>query len=243
MIGGEFGIITSIEVEMIHTNNPKCIKAFIKMNGMGISDFVKKILSTSYDGNVSIMYSIECRHNDLLCVIFTYFSNDINYPTTVFEDILKFTNIVIINMQTTTEDFSWVYVDKLKNSYREYDNMCRICDDTYKYIDELIGLMKSTESIWIGISNPRYIIQDYPNNYLYIAFVEPFTAAAAVKPLLDKYCPDNIKYLNIPMYGLELKNYITSLSKMSLDELVDMKRILDPAQIFVTRYNLGSNCL
>ena len=72
MIGGEFGIITSIEVEMIHMSKPKQVEVVLQMNGMSVCDFIKKTLSTQYDGNITNFYYTEYARNSRISVIFIY---------------------------------------------------------------------------------------------------------------------------------------------------------------------------
>jgi hypothetical protein len=253
MIGGEFGIITSIEVEMIHMSKPKQAIITLLLNGMGVCDFIKKTLSTRYDGNITICLDPSCKKNDVIYVRFTYFSDVVDYPKTVFENCfeLKYNKLCkIIDIQNsnymTGEYFTGrVYETVFNNKFRHYDIGCRICENTYKYIDEFADIINKSNSTWftiglIFIGNPKCEVEIFNEYPLYVEFIESSDMKTDMNSLLNKYCHDNIKCLNVPTYGVELKDYITRFSKMSLDELVEMKNIMDPNKLLITRYNLNS---
>ena len=91
------------------------------------------------------------------------------------------------------------------------------------------------------ISNPKY--KSKFNNKIMVGLWYNKNNYKKIKNDINKYYPNNIKYLNCPLYSEPIKNYITEFSPLSYSKLLEMKKIMDETNLFVTRYNAFDSLL
>jgi hypothetical protein len=132
-----------------------------------------------------------------------------------------------------------------KNStFNEVDYTFILDDAGLKVIDRTIDMMDGEVVVFVapksGTSNEikqNIRKSGYMLPVVTVDYTFP-TNVNTVERMMSKL-PYLIRYLNEPTPGVPLKEYFSPFSPLSYQELQEQKRIQDPNNMFVTRFNLA----
>jgi len=239
MIAGEFGIVTSIEVSL--EKGKPVIKYFmIKVDIDKIIILLQQIQKMDYEGNISIIKISSRISNDTYRFIISHTA------TIELDDMYSYRLMTEhLGLQVSQVSYSILNLfisEKIDvgigyNYYTDYSEADFIID----LDDNLHKIIKRHDMIYIMISNPKY--KSKFNNKIVIGLWYNKNNYKKIKNDINKYYPNNIKYLNCPLYSEPIKNYITEFSPLSYSKLLEMKKIMDATNLFVTRYNAFDSLL
>jgi hypothetical protein len=226
MIAGEFGIVTSIEVSL-EKGKPVITYFMINVDIDKIIILLRQIEKMDYEGNISIIR----------------ISNDryiISHTATIELDDMYSYRLMTEHLGLQVSQVSYsilnLFISKKIDVGMGYNY---IDDSEADFIidldDNLHKIIKRHEIVYIMISNPKY--KSKFNNKIMIGLWYNKNNYKKIKNDINKYYPNNIKYLNCPLYSEPIKNYITEFSPLSYSKLLEMKKIMDATNLFVTRYN------
>jgi hypothetical protein len=224
MLAGEFGVVTSIEVALENGKlNEK--KFLVDINTNKVIDLVKQLRKTDYEGTIYFVYI----GDKYVITHSTTVNVDDMYSYRLMTDTLRLevfpvTNY-ILNLLISIFDIGQGY------NY--------ITDSEADFIidldDNLTEITKHYDVVYIKESNSKY--KSKFNNKIMIGLWYNKDNHKQLKNLIDKYYPENVKYLNCPLYGEPIRNYISEFSPLSYSKLLKMKNKMDPNNLFITRYN------
>ena len=230
-IGGEFGIITSIDVELIKTDSPTFEYFVVNNSKTEIVEFIQRSYNMDYHGNITVL-SDQSNYIVKYCIIVIHNIKDTNYATHLIKNVFGLNIINIsssfINLfqRVTNNDFSFGYVMLFQNDWSENENLVTdVSDQTINNrIDNFYCIFK--------LQNKKY----HAEKRTYIATFEKYYSLNT-QNIINKNHPNRIKYLNVPQPGLPIKDYISPLSKLSYEQLKTLKYKTDPDYMFVTTFN------
>jgi len=229
MVAGEFGVVTSIEVALekgkLNTNN-----FLININTNKLIDLLLKIQNNiDYEGNLTFVILVDN------CVIISHSSTenlDYMYSYRLMTETFRLEVNPITNyiFNLLISNLDNVEVGDVYNFTTDSE-----ADFIIDLDDNLTEITKHYDIFYIMISNPKYKTKF--NNKIMIGLRYNKENHKQLKNLIDTYYPENVKYLNCPLYGEPISNYISEFSPLSYSKLLKMKNKMDPTNLFITRYN------
>jgi hypothetical protein len=244
MIAGEFGIVVSIEVELIKGIKPQCRWYSVKADKNKIHSIIKDLyivdkLNNNYMNFELAIPAIENR----IYIICWFIPDRKGHRSKNIKKILKEKMGLEINKLETffyqlkniilDNDLSDGYKTAFNNRWLASCNIIPFNEANYNLVKEIININMeynyNMSFLWIS--------KMIKNNFIYIEFNTGDLNDQRIKKIENKmsYVEDRIKYLNIPSQCTNIKYYFNKESPLSFDQLLEYKNKLDPNNIFITR--------
>jgi hypothetical protein len=243
MLGGEFGIITSIEVELIKKPIPVFYWLSIDCDDKNIFELIEYIFtSTELNNNDINMELAISSFEKKLIIIFWYKPSKKNKR--VFNKIIKNYKVkfkinkletFVINLKNIINNYDLTseYKNMFDNKWSASLNVIPYNPTNLEIVKEIINITKKNNYmsiLWItrfDYKNKKYIYTEFNSSDILDRNIEFIEKLTNVK--------DRKKYLNIPSPTTDIKEYFTENSILPYNKLLEMKKKLDPNNIFTTR--------
>jgi len=249
-MGGEFGVIVSIDVELINEPTPISKQYAIYVNKANIKDIYKQlfkkkelngtgistllflyrkiiIICSTYNPQIfkgNIKFIIENVFNKNISKVFTFISSKLLYPDWSKSYKLLFNNNFNQVDYCINEQNNSKIINNLINICLSNNNMV-LCLGSNIKLSKSLKLSNKSEYEYMGISiffkQKKYEIFD----------------------LIEKYLKDSsvvIRYFNTPGLNIPIKEYFSEYSEITYEEMVSAKKQYDPNKIFINRWNLDN---
>ncbi|VVU94987.1 hypothetical protein CPAV1605_712 [seawater metagenome] len=243
ILGGEFGIITSIEVELIKKPIPVFYWLSINCEEKNIYELIEYIFTSKELNNNDINMELAIpSFEKKLIIIFWYVP--LKSTKRVFNKIIKNLNVnfkinkletFVINLKNIINnyDLSSGYKNMFDNKWSASCNVIPYNHSNLEIIKELINITNKNNYmsiLWLtrfDFQDKKYIYTEFNSSNIFDKNIEFIEKLTNVK--------DRKKYLNIPSPTTDIKEYFTENSVLSYNRVLEMKKKLDPNNIFTTR--------
>ena len=249
MIAGEFGCITSLDINLIKgyklihkcfvisTNNSTIKKIFYELS-------INKILNV--DGITTQLalcpYNLQyivCSYDPSIYTENIFKIIEKNFKITIKKTITFFSNLIINNF-----DWGLAYNIFFNNNWINVANC--INNKDFRIVNNIIDLyFKNTNCVfWIYTCGKisENLIPNSEKDFIFIDCSLQFNDNR-IDIIKNLYTNSrlNLMYFNEPIYGKNIEDYFSIYSPLSYHELCNLKKIYDPKNIFINRNSLINN--
>ena len=260
MIGGEFGIVTSIEAELVPVK-PRFAAYVVDFDRGKAKSLFKSLMehTTFRDRSVNIQFALFSKNRMLIVIYYDpqrwcgdfehILTQDFNLK---INSLMSRASNMLLGNSADNRPIGW---DKLQYLYHQrqmrYGTWTEN-DWTFLYdkegadvVDKIIDMYDGSDVIWLVPKSYASLEIKRNNPYTHPLVTIDYTTLETPSPqflhtkrMVDEL-PLAVRYLNLPSKEQGLEKYFSPLSPLSLQELREQKQTMDPNGMFVTRFNLS----